>query len=164
MKKFFRLKGRVYLCYIRQLFSHHMRSRNEHELVITRRHQICYWGVNHLHWIALLTQAIATGVFHKPHSQRMNWSKNRGSAFIGIRSRTQLTEGVRNAINWFGYCCFFCIGNNKSILDRGQSAKGCVVFMPVSIAVRSRVSAWSLILLAWGIPAKNAACHRGGLN
>ncbi|MEO9274552.1 phosphoglycerate dehydrogenase [Marinomonas sp. 5E14-1] len=83
--------------------------------------------------------------------------------FIGIRSRTQLTAKVlEHANKLVGIGCF-CIGTNQVDLD-AASAKGIVVFNAPFSNTRSvaELVLGQLILLLRGIPAKNAACHRGG--
>lgn len=83
--------------------------------------------------------------------------------FIGIRSRTQLTAKVlEHANKLVGVGCF-CIGTNQVDLD-AASAKGIVVFNAPFSNTRSvaELVLGQLILLLRGIPAKNAACHRGG--
>lgn len=83
--------------------------------------------------------------------------------FIGIRSRTQLTEKVLEHANKLVAIGCFCIGTNQVDLD-AASAKGIVVFNAPYSNTRSvaELVLGQLILLLRGIPAKNAACHRGG--
>lgn len=83
--------------------------------------------------------------------------------FIGIRSRTQLTEEVFEAANKLIAVGCFCIGTNQVNLD-AASEKGIVVFNAPFSNTRSvaELVIGQLILLLRGIPAKNAVCHRGG--
>lgn len=83
--------------------------------------------------------------------------------FIGIRSRTQLTGKVLEHANKLVAIGCFCIGTNQVDLD-AASAKGIVVFNAPYSNTRSvaELVLGQLILLLRGIPAKNAACHRGG--
>lgn len=83
--------------------------------------------------------------------------------FIGIRSRTQLTAKVLEHANKLVSIGCFCIGTNQVDLD-AASAKGIVVFNAPFSNTRSvaELVLGQLILLLRGIPAKNAACHRGG--
>lgn len=83
--------------------------------------------------------------------------------FIGIRSRTQLTAKVLEHANKLVSIGCFCIGTNQVDLD-AASEKGIVVFNAPFSNTRSvaELVLGQLILLLRGIPAKNAACHRGG--
>ncbi|PYF78876.1 MULTISPECIES: phosphoglycerate dehydrogenase [Marinomonas] len=83
--------------------------------------------------------------------------------FIGIRSRTQLTEKVLAHANKLVAIGCFCIGTNQVDLD-AASEKGIVVFNAPYSNTRSvaELVLGQLILLLRGIPEKNAACHRGG--
>ncbi|NLQ17285.1 phosphoglycerate dehydrogenase [Marinomonas sp. M1K-6] len=83
--------------------------------------------------------------------------------FIGIRSRTQLTANVLEHANKLVAIGCFCIGTNQVDLD-AASEKGIVVFNAPYSNTRSvaELVLGQLILLLRGIPAKNAACHRGG--
>lgn len=87
----------------------------------------------------------------------------KGVHFIGIRSRTQLTQKVfQGADKLVGVGCF-CIGTNQVDLQAAQE-HGVVVFnAPYSNtrSVAELVLAEAIMLLR-GIPEKNAACHRGG--
>jgi D-3-phosphoglycerate dehydrogenase len=83
--------------------------------------------------------------------------------FVGIRSRTQLTEGVlAQAPKLVAVGCF-CIGTNQ--VDLGAAARlGVPVFnAPFSNtrSVAELVLAQTVMLLR-GIPRKNALLHRGG--
>ncbi|TDO97605.1 phosphoglycerate dehydrogenase [Marinomonas balearica] len=83
--------------------------------------------------------------------------------FIGIRSRTQLTEKVLAHANKLAAVGCFCIGTNQVDLD-AASAKGIVVFNAPYSNTRSvaELVIGQLILLLRGVPEKNAICHRGG--
>lgn len=83
--------------------------------------------------------------------------------FVGIRSRTQLTEEVFQAAKkLIGVGCF-CIGTNQVDLDAALK-RGLPVFnAPYSNtrSVAELVIAHTVSLMR-GIPAKNASAHRGG--
>jgi len=83
--------------------------------------------------------------------------------FIGIRSRTQLTAKVLEHANKLVSIGCFCIGTNQVDLE-AASTKGIVVFNAPYSNTRSvaELVLGQLILLLRAIPAKNAACHRGG--
>ena len=83
--------------------------------------------------------------------------------FIGIRSRTQLTENVFAAAKKLIAVGCFCIGTNQVNL-LAALAKGVAVFnAPYSNtrSVAELVLAQAILLLR-GVPEKNAMCHRGG--
>ncbi len=83
--------------------------------------------------------------------------------FVGLRSRTQLTAEVfAQAPKLIGVGCF-CIGTNQVDLKAAQ-AHGVVVFNAPFSNTRSvaELVIAEAILLLRDIPAKNAACHRGG--
>ena len=83
--------------------------------------------------------------------------------FIGIRSRTQLTaEVLSHAEKLVGIGCF-CIGTNQVDLNAARE-KGIVVFNAPYSNTRSvaELVLAEAILLLRGIPARNAASHRGG--
>ena len=82
--------------------------------------------------------------------------------FIGLRSRTQITENVvANANKLVAVGCF-CIGTNQVDLIATQ-VRGIPVFNAPFSNTRSvaELVLGSLILLLRGIPAKNAKAHRG---
>ncbi|MFW5823972.1 MAG: phosphoglycerate dehydrogenase [Marinobacter sp.] len=83
--------------------------------------------------------------------------------FIGIRSRTQLTEKVFEAANKLVAVGCFCIGTNQVDLQ-AATRRGVAVFnAPFSNtrSVAELVLAQAILLLR-GIPEKNALAHRGG--
>lgn len=83
--------------------------------------------------------------------------------FIGIRSRTQLTaEVLRHADKLVAIGCF-CIGTNQVDLVAARE-KGIAVFNAPYSNTRSvaELVLAEAILLLRGIPARNAASHRGG--
>mgnify|MGYP000008781449 CR=1 FL=1 len=83
--------------------------------------------------------------------------------FIGIRSRTQLTEKVFAAAKKLIAVGCFCIGTNQVNLLAALS-KGVPVFnAPFSNtrSVAELVLAQAILLLR-GVPEKSAMCHRGG--
>lgn len=82
--------------------------------------------------------------------------------FVGIRSRTQLTEDIFAAANKLIAVGCFCIGTNQVDLNAALS-RGIPVFnAPFSNtrSVAELVLAQSILLLR-GIPEKNAKAHRG---
>ncbi|MEN7341305.1 MAG: phosphoglycerate dehydrogenase [Pseudomonadota bacterium] len=82
--------------------------------------------------------------------------------FVGIRSRTQLTEAVlRDARRLIAVGCF-CIGTNQVDLEAAERFGVPVFNAPFSNtrSVAELVLA-EIIMLMRGIPAKNAAAHRG---
>ncbi|MBV34951.1 MAG: phosphoglycerate dehydrogenase [Rickettsiales bacterium] len=82
--------------------------------------------------------------------------------FIGIRSRTQLSEKVlSSAKKLVGVGCF-CIGTNQVDLVAAQN-RGIPVFNAPYSNTRSvaELVLGEMIMLLRGIPAKNAAAHRG---
>ncbi|MGM0570196.1 phosphoglycerate dehydrogenase [Marinobacter sp.] len=83
--------------------------------------------------------------------------------FIGIRSRTQLTEKVFEAAKKLVAVGCFCIGTNQVDLQ-AATRRGVAVFnAPFSNtrSVAELVLAQAILLLR-GIPEKNAEAHRGG--
>lgn len=83
--------------------------------------------------------------------------------FIGIRSRTQLTDKVFSAAKKLLAVGCFCIGTNQVDLSSAQRHGVTVFNAPYSNtrSVAEMVLAEAIILLR-GIPEKNAVCHRGG--
>ena len=89
--------------------------------------------------------------------------KIRDVHFIGIRSRTQLTERVFEAAEKLVSVGCFCIGTNQVDLDAALK-RGIAVFnAPYSNtrSVAELVLAEAIMLLR-GIPEKNARAHQGG--
>lgn len=87
----------------------------------------------------------------------------REAHFVGIRSRTHLTDAVLAEAKKLAAIGCFCIGTNQVDLESAQK-RGIPVFnAPFSNtrSVAELVLAEAIMLLR-GIPAKNAACHRGG--
>lgn len=82
--------------------------------------------------------------------------------FVGIRSRTQLTEEVFAAAEKLIAVGCFCIGTNQVDL-KAATQRGIAVFNAPYSNTRSvaELSLAEAILLMRGIPAKNAQCHRG---
>ncbi len=83
--------------------------------------------------------------------------------FVGIRSRTQLTESVFEAAPKLIAVGCFCIGTNQVDLQ-AATARGVVVFNAPYSNTRSvaELVIAEAILLLRGIPEKNAMAHRGG--
>ncbi|KFZ28399.1 hypothetical protein IDAT_08795 [Pseudidiomarina atlantica] len=89
--------------------------------------------------------------------------KIRDAHFVGIRSRTQLTERVFAAADkLIGVGCF-CIGTNQVDLAAARR-HGVVVFNAPFSNTRSvaELVLAEIIMLLRRIPEKNAAAHRGG--
>lgn len=83
--------------------------------------------------------------------------------FVGIRSRTQLTEEVFAAAQKLVAVGCFCIGTNQVDLNAARE-RGVVVFNAPYSNTRSvaELVLGEAILLLRGIPEKNAVSHRGG--
>lgn len=83
--------------------------------------------------------------------------------FIGIRSRTQLTEDVFAAANKLIAVGCFCIGTNQVDLNAAM-IRGVPVFNAPYSNTRSvaELVLGQLILLLRRVPEKSAQCHRGG--
>lgn len=82
--------------------------------------------------------------------------------FIGIRSRTQLTEKVFGHANKLVAVGCFCIGTNQVDLD-AAGRRGIPVFNAPFSNTRSvaELVLGQIILLLRGVPSKNAKAHRG---
>lgn len=82
--------------------------------------------------------------------------------FIGIRSRTQITEAVVEAAQKLVAIGCFCIGTNQVDLKATQK-RGIPVFNAPFSNTRSvaELALGQLILLLRGIPSKNAKAHNG---
>ncbi|PJG59521.1 phosphoglycerate dehydrogenase [Aeromonas cavernicola] len=82
--------------------------------------------------------------------------------FVGLRSRTQLTEKVLDAASKLVAIGCFCIGTNQVNLDAAQ-LRGIPVFNAPFSNTRSvaELVLGEILLLIRGIPEKNAKCHRG---
>lgn len=82
--------------------------------------------------------------------------------FVGVRSRTQLTARVLSRAPKLIAAGCFCIGTNQVDLQAAQD-HGIVVFNAPFSNTRSvaELVIAEAILLLRGIPAKNAAAHRG---
>ena len=83
--------------------------------------------------------------------------------FVGIRSRTQLTEEIFDAAEKLIAVGCFCIGTNQVDLN-AATIRGIPVFNAPYSNTRSvaELVLAEIILLLRGIPEKNAVCHRGG--
>lgn len=86
-----------------------------------------------------------------------------GVHFLGIRSRTQLTADVFAHAHKLVAVGAFCIGTNQIDLDAARE-RGIAVFNAPYSNTRSvaELVLAEAILLLRGVPAKNAAAHRGG--
>lgn len=89
--------------------------------------------------------------------------KIKDAHFVGIRSRTQITERVLEAAEKLIAIGCFCIGTNQVNLDAAM-ARGIPVFNAPYSNTRSvaELVLGELILLLRGIPEKNFLVHRGG--
>lgn len=82
--------------------------------------------------------------------------------FVGIRSRTQLTEEVFAAAKKLAAVGCFCIGTNQVELE-SATRRGIPVFNAPFSNTRSvaELVLGEILLLLRGIPEKNAKAHRG---
>ena len=82
--------------------------------------------------------------------------------FVGIRSRTQLTEKVLESARKLVAVGCFCIGTNQVDLEAAKK-RGIAVFNAPHSNTRSvaELVLAETIMLLRGTPAKNAAAHRG---
>ena len=82
--------------------------------------------------------------------------------FVGLRSRTQITEKVLDAATKLVAIGCFCIGTNQVSLD-ATHVRGIPVFNAPFSNTRSvaELVLGEILLLLRGIPEKNAKCHRG---
>ncbi|PXF29749.1 3-phosphoglycerate dehydrogenase [Pokkaliibacter plantistimulans] len=87
----------------------------------------------------------------------------RDAHFIGIRSRTQLTESVLAEAQKLVAIGCFCIGTNQVDLNAALT-RGIAVFNAPYSNTRSvaELVIAEIIMLMRGIPEKNIVCHRGG--
>lgn len=85
--------------------------------------------------------------------------------FIGIRSRTQLTDDIFEAAEKLIAVGCFCIGTNQVDL-KAATKRGIAVFNAPYSNTRSvaELSIAEIIMLMRGVPERNAQCHRGGWN
>ncbi|NRP47636.1 MULTISPECIES: phosphoglycerate dehydrogenase [unclassified Marinobacterium] len=83
--------------------------------------------------------------------------------FVGIRSRTQLTEKVFDAAEKLVAVGCFCIGTNQVDLQ-AATERGVAVFNAPYSNTRSvaELVLAETIMLMRGVPEKNAVAHRGG--
>ena len=83
--------------------------------------------------------------------------------FVGIRSRTQLTEEIFAAAQKLVAVGCFCIGTNQVNLNSAL-IRGIPVFNAPFSNTRSvaELTLAQAILLLRRVPEKNASCHRGG--
>lgn len=86
-----------------------------------------------------------------------------GAHFVGIRSRTQLTEAVLAQAPQLAAIGCFCIGTNQVDL-RAAMRLGIAVFNAPFSNTRSvaELVLAEVIMLMRGVPEKNAILHRGG--
>ncbi len=82
--------------------------------------------------------------------------------FVGLRSRTQLTEAVLDAADKLVAIGCFCIGTNQVDLNAAE-IRGIPVFNAPFSNTRSvaELVLGELLLLLRGIPERNAKAHRG---
>ncbi|KAA1151415.1 MULTISPECIES: phosphoglycerate dehydrogenase [Pseudoalteromonas] len=83
--------------------------------------------------------------------------------FVGLRSRTHISEAVLDAAEKLVAVGCFCIGTNQVDLDSARE-RGIAVFNAPFSNTRSvaELVLGEILLLLRGIPARNAAAHRGG--
>ena len=86
-----------------------------------------------------------------------------GAHFVGIRSRTRLTEAVLARAPKLNAIGCFCIGTNQVDLD-AAARRGIPVFNAPFSNTRSvaELVLGEIVMLMRGIPARNAMLHRGG--
>ena len=86
----------------------------------------------------------------------------RDSYMVGIRSASQLTEAVFDSANHLIAVGCFCIGTNQVDLAAAQK-RGVAVFNAPFSNTRSvaELALAEIVFLLRGIPARNAAAHRG---
>ncbi len=119
-----------------------------------------------LHPSAINTLAAAgyTNVVSFPKSLSVDDLKTEiaDAHFVGLRSRTQLSEDVFDAARKLVAVGCFCIGTNQVDL-KAAGLRGIPVFNAPYSNTRSvaELVLAEAILLLRGIPAKNAAAHRG---
>lgn len=82
--------------------------------------------------------------------------------FVGLRSRTQLTEKVLDAASKLVAIGCFCIGTNQVDIKAAE-VRGIPVFNAPFSNTRSvaELVLGEILLLLRGIPEKSAKCHRG---
>ncbi|KAA8980348.1 MULTISPECIES: phosphoglycerate dehydrogenase [Gammaproteobacteria] len=111
-----------------------------------------------------LNAAGYTNIEHISHSLPEDelLEKIKDAHFIGIRSRTQLTEKVFQHANKLVAVGCFCIGTNQVDLEAAKK-RGIAVFNAPHSNTRSvaELVIAQTILLLRGTPEKNAAAHRG---
>ena len=92
-------------------------------------------------------------------------AKIKDAHFVGIRSRTQLTEEIFAAAEKLIAVGCFCIGTNQVDL-KAATKRGIAVFNAPYSNTRSvaELSLAEIIMLMRGVPERNAQCHRGGWN
>lgn len=83
--------------------------------------------------------------------------------FVGLRSRTQLTEEIFTAAEKLIAVGCFCIGTNQVDL-KAATKRGIAVFNAPYSNTRSvaELAIAEIIMMMRGIPEKNASAHRGG--
>ncbi|GAA58493.1 D-3-phosphoglycerate dehydrogenase [Pseudoalteromonas sp. BSi20652] len=83
--------------------------------------------------------------------------------FVGLRSRTHISEAVLDAAEKLVAVGCFCIGTNQVDLDAARE-RGIAVFNAPFSNTRSvaELVLGEILLLLRGIPERNAAAHRGG--
>ncbi len=86
----------------------------------------------------------------------------KGVHFVGIRSRTQLTEEVIKSVDKLAGIGCYCIGTNQVDLLSAELA-GIPVFNAPFSNTRSvaELAIGEMIMMMRGIPQRNAAAHRG---
>ena len=114
--------------------------------------------------IAALEQAGYTNIEQYPKALPTEQLKEaiKGAHFVGIRSRTQLTQEVLSEASRLVAVGCFCIGTNQVDLN-AATERGIVVFNAPFSNTRSvaELVIAEAILLLRGVAAKNLAAHRG---
>ena len=115
--------------------------------------------------VEILEASGYTNIDYVPTALSTNDLKTRiaNAHFVGIRSRTQLTEDVLESAKKLCAIGCFCIGTNQVELQ-AATRRGVPVFNAPYSNTRSvaELVLAEIIILLRGIPEKNAVAHRGG--
>ena len=118
----------------------------------------------HQNAVTTLEQAGYTNIEYLTHAldEDALIEKIKDVRFIGIRSRTQLTQRVLEATTHLAGIGCFCIGTNQVDIETARK-RGIPVFNAPYSNTRSvaELVIGQLILLLRGIPAKNYSVHNG---
>jgi len=121
-------------------------------------------GISHTALDALRAAGYSNVEFHEKALPQSELRRRVADAhLIGIRSRTNLTAEVLGEARRLIAVGCFCIGTNQVDLNAAESL-GVPVFNAPYSNTRSvaELVVAEAVMLARGIPQKNALCHRGG--